>query len=157
VKASGKPNTAGFSLAELLLSLGFITTVVLIVMGLTTTLHRSGQESADRVTAATIAETEIQRAINAGQSDNSFWAADHTGPPYSSGAVTIKGTDFDYVVTAVTVMDGGVPVGHGTGLTENRLKKVDIIVTWWESATTERAGYGKLEFKASRLVSEVNE
>ena len=147
----------GLSVAELLLSLGFITTVILTVVGLTTTIHRTGQESADRVSASIVAESEIQRVIAVAQSDNNFWDNDHTSTPYLTGTVRVDGTDFDYEVTATTVMDGVDELGTSGGLTQNRLKKVNIEVTWWDSKTTDHQGYGKLEFKASRLVSEVNE
>jgi hypothetical protein len=53
-------------------------------------------------------------------------------------------------------MDGASPLGTAGGGTENRLKKVDIIVTWWGSHSQEHQGYGKLQVKQSRLVSEVN-
>ena len=147
----------GFSVAELLLSLGFITTVILSVIGLTTTIHRTGQESADRISASIVADSEIQRVIAAAQSDDNFWDFDHSATPYTTGSVTVDRTEFNYEVTATTVLDGADELGTSGGLRQNRLKKVNIVVTWWDSGTTEHNGYGKLEFKASRLVSEVNE
>ena len=71
----------GFSVAELLLSLGFITTVILSVIGLTTTIHRTGQESADRISASIVADSEIQRVIASAQSDDNFWDLDHSATP----------------------------------------------------------------------------
>ncbi len=147
----------GFSVAELLLSLGFITTVILSVIGLTTTIHRTGQESADRISASIVADSEIQRVIAAAQADDNFWDFDHTATPYTTGSVIVDRTEFRYEVTATTVMDGVDELGTSGGLSQNRLKKVNIVVNWWDSETTEHNGYGKLEFKASRLVSEINE
>ena len=54
----GRKSENGFSVAELILSLGFIATALLAVIGLTVALNRTGQESADRVTAATLAESQ---------------------------------------------------------------------------------------------------
>jgi len=44
--------------------------------------------------------------------------------------------------------------GVGGATPNNRLKKVDISVTWWDSDTQQRQGYGQLKVMNSRLVSE---
>lgn len=154
----GRKSENGFSVAELILSLGFIATALLAVIGLTVALNRTGQESADRVTAATLAESQIQKTIAAGQQDTAgFWDLEYpSGTPYDSGTETIDGTEFAWTVNAITVLDGVNDLGSDSGAkSSNRVKKVDIRITWWDSDTQQKAGYGKLEFQASRLVSEV--
>lgn len=147
----------GFSLAELLLSLGFIAIGVLTMIGLAVTSMRAGREATDSTTAVLVAQTELERNILAAQSDPNFWDNDHLATPYRSDSVIVDKTKFDYSIFAVTVMDGTDELGTSQGDDENRLKKVDIVVNWWDSGTQERQGYGKLEVRQTRLVAEVND
>ena len=153
----------GFSVAELLLSLGFITTVVLTVLGLTTTLHKTGKESSDRINAAMVGDSVLQQVVAYAQRNDhdTFWDNDHVsydpGVPSLPNPVTFDGTEYDWVLAATTVQESGADLGSSTGLTKNRVKKVDITVRWWDSGTEKNYGYGKLAFTSSRLISEVNE
>ena len=144
-------------MAELVLSLGFITTVVLTVLGLTATIQKTGQESTDRINAAMVAESVVEEVVADAQTNDHdfFWDNDHL--VYRAGFVEIEGTEYDWTMSAVTVKDSGADLGSSTGLTNNRLKKVDITVFWWDSQTQKSYGYGKLAFRASRLVSEAEE
>jgi Tfp pilus assembly protein PilV len=146
----------GFSIAELLLSMVILSVITLGVLGLTSTILQTGQEAADTSVGVAVAEAEIQRVISAAQGDPDFWDLDHLVTPYATSSVVADGTAFECEIRAATVMDNGISLGSSSGLVENRLKKVDIVVTWWDSSTTEHQGYGKLETRLSRLVSEIN-
>jgi Tfp pilus assembly protein PilV len=151
-----KTKLRGFSVAELLLSLGFIAVAILTVLGLTATSLQAGREATDATTAALVAQTQLEKAIRTGKDDMVFWNVDHTAVPYApgSGLVSVDGTTFEYEVFAETVKDtGGSDVGT-TVEAQNRLKKVDIVVHWWDSDSQERQGYGKLEVRQTRLVAE---
>jgi hypothetical protein len=163
VKAINKTKPPGFSVAELLISLGFITTVVLTVVGLTTTLHKTGQESTDRINAAMVGDSVLQQVVAYAQKNDhdNFWDNDHVS--YDPGIAALPNpvifdkTEYDWVISATTVQEGAIDLGSVTGLTRNRVKKVDITIHWWNSDTEKSYGYGKLAFSSSRLISEVNQ
>ena len=53
-----------------------------------------------------------------------------------------------------TLYQAGGPLGGA--IPNNRVKKVDILVWWWEARSNngQRQGYGKMQVQASRLVEE---
>ncbi len=105
--------------------------------------ERLRQEAAERETAAKAereaAERELARWIYAAQSDTpggtraSFWNSAPPGP-WRNGSLKMGNTDFTYAIYAETLnyAGGSTNVGMGTAATANRLKKVDIVVWWWD-------------------------
>jgi Tfp pilus assembly protein PilV len=150
-------NKRAFSVAELLISLTLMAVAILTVIGLTVTNMKVSRKATDTTTASLVAKTELERTILVGMSDAAFWDNEHTVAPYADGTVVIDNTSFDFQVFASTVMDGADPLGTSNGDTENRLKKVDIVVYWWDSESQDHQGYGRLEVHQSRLVAEENE
>jgi Tfp pilus assembly protein PilV len=149
----------GFSLAEMLVALGLISVAVLSVLALSISIAKGNQEGTDRATGAVVARQLVNRVLDRLRADipagtnADFWDNEHTSTPFDSGVFRSNNTDYQYKVYAQSVEDSsGVSVGGTTP--DNRLKKVDVIVWWWDSEKTERQGYGKLEVRNTRLVSE---
>lgn len=144
----------GSTFAEMVLSIGLIAIVILGISLLSLTVLRARNESSDRVAAATVANTLLDRIVREAQSDPSFWAGDYSTTPYASGEEEVGGVVYAYSLLAQTVTDS---VGDeiGNSLSNNRLKMVVIEISWMDTEVQDRQGYGKLSFSASRLVAEV--
>jgi Tfp pilus assembly protein PilV len=145
----------GFSLAELLVALGLFAVCILTVLALSISIARSNQEGEDTGVAGTVANGLVEELVDRVRADQppglkaDFWDNDY----WEEGTFLNNGTEYQYKISGSTVQDtGGVDIGNlAPG---NRLKKVDIVVYWWDSETTDRQGYGRLEMRNTRLVSE---
>jgi hypothetical protein len=134
-----------------MLALGLLVMVLLTLIGLTLSAIRSSEKAALLGPATQVSESLMNRTLYQVANDSppgtkaSFWAA--SGPsPWLAASETIGGVNYDYVIYANTVS------GAGT----NRLKKVDVVVSWWNtsSAAGTRQGYGLMQVHASRLLNE---
>ena len=149
-----------FSLAELLVALGLFAVAILAILGLSISVARGSQEGEDQAVAGTVSRHLLERVVDRVRTDSppgtaqDFWDNEHPASnPWEDDEYESNNTLYQYRVFATTVNNTlGDPVGGTTP--GNRLKKIDIVINWWDSDTTERAGYGKLEFRNSRLVSE---
>lgn len=153
-----------FSFTELLLAVGLLSIVVLTLVALTISTLRSNQKAALLGPATQVAETmlnqrlyQVDHDVPAGTRD-AFWAASGVWQDSTvDGQLVSGGVTYDYVIYANTVLDpSGVPLGTAAGEPGNRVKKVDLILWWYDTRAQggSRQGMGKLELQATRLINE---
>jgi Tfp pilus assembly protein PilV len=149
----------GFSLAELVLAIGLFAVAILSILGLSILVGKTNQEGDDRLVGEVVGGILLDRVVDQVRSDSpagtadDFWNNEHVTDPWDESDISNGGTEYKYRITAQSVFtSSGVPVGGSTP--NNRLKKVDVTVWWWDSDTQQRQGYGKLQVSNSRLVSE---
>lgn len=141
-----------FSLVEVVLALGLLSVVILALSLLSLSIIRSGTESGDRTTAAAVAESLLSQTLQKAKNDTNFWTQ-NLHAPYLEASATIGGQKYDYVITAETVRDtSGTPLG--SELAQNVLKRVTISLTWFDTRSKDRQGYGKLSYELTRIVVE---
>ena len=147
-----------FTLGEVLVALGLIAVAILSVLALSISIARTNQESVDQSVGGLVATQLLDSLIDKLRADPSstlrknFLDRNYTTTPFESGTITNNGTDYEYEIFARTVTNtSGDPVG---ATMERRLKRVDIVVSWWDAKDTQRQGYGKLQFSQTRLVGE---
>lgn len=141
------------------MALGLISVAVLSVLALSISIAKGNREGADRTVGGVVARQLVDRLIDRVRADApvgtraDFWDNEHTVAPFESGTFESNNTEYQYKIFASSVTDGtGTSVGGATP--DNRLKKVDVFVWWWDSETEDHQGYGKLEVRNTRLVSE---
>ena len=148
----------GFNLAEIIVALGILSGIFLVVAALFTQLLRGTKKEADLAAGALVAQkvmTQRLQSIYAGLdpvlTKDQFFSQD---TPDLEGTVTLNKSVYRYRMTHSLIEDSsGDPFG-GPAANENRLKKIDIIVWWGESEGAVRAGAGKQQIEATRLVNE---
>ena len=153
----------GFTIAELLVAIGFFAVAVLTVLGLNLAVVRVDSKAIESAAGSVVADRLIQRTVAKVKADApagtraNFWVVDHVSVPWEEGTTRNGGTEFHYTVSAETVLDpAGNPIGQ-SGAGPNRLEKIDVRVWWFSDDTgseTSRAGYGRLEHKATKLITE---
>lgn len=105
-----------------------------------------------------VAERTLSEEIYKAQNDippgakTNFWGNPWDVTPYKTGVIRTNETDYQYWLYAETLTDvvTGLPLGGAT----NRVKKVDIVVSWWGAQGGSRGGYGQLRYVANRLINE---
>lgn len=147
----------GFSLLELLVATGILSTALLLMIGVFLSAMRGNQKAVDLTAGAVVAESVLTQIIYETSSDparkadffDSVYDAD-TGSPYTSGVLTLNRTPFNYVLYAPTVLNPGPYDPDG-----NKLKRLEVVVWWWQdSSQSARAGYGQLRTDLVRLVNQ---
>lgn len=146
-------------MGELLVAIGLFAVAILSILGLSIAMARGTQKGDDTAHGGVVARILLERLVDrlradmpAGASDD-FWDQDHIVSPFEEGEIKNNNTDYQYKIYARTVRDtSGTEIGGTTP--GNRLKKVDVSVWWWDSETEDRQGYGRLEIKNTRLISE---
>jgi len=145
----------GFTLAEVLISVGILAVAMLGMLSLCATGMTVNKKSATTLTAAQVADRQLQRAIRRMVVDDypegareTFWDREFPYPstPLATGKEVVGSNTFSYALYANTL-----PLP--SSVTENRVKRVDIVVWWW-SDSGRREGYGRLQQQAFRLVNE---
>lgn len=157
-------NRRAFSFTELLLAVGLLAIVLLTLVALTISTLRSNQKAALLGPATQVADTLLSQRLYQVENDtpagtrDAFWNASGVWLDSSvDGKINTGGVSYDYVIYANTVLDaGGVPLGTAAGEPGNRVKKVDLILWWYDTRAQQgtRQGMGKLELQATRLVNE---
>ncbi|GMU56180.1 MAG: hypothetical protein AMXMBFR33_53260 [Candidatus Xenobia bacterium] len=150
-RIASKPSGRAFTLAEVMLAVGLLALLVLTLAGLTLSAIRSNEKAARLDPATEVLESVLDESVYQVTWDSpagtraSFWGAAGTwqGPLTR----TVGGTRYEYTLYA-----NNVP-GFAAG---NRLKKLDIVLWWWDSRSSggTRQGYGKMQLEASRVVHE---
>jgi hypothetical protein len=155
----------GFSLAEAVIGIGMAAVLILSIIAITTAALSGDQKAEMRQIALVTADSELNRfarsvAVVGSSARDSFWStADSTsGPvPYAGAgarsSLQANRTDFELEYQFETV---GKPTGSGTLGDENpdnRLRKVDLTVSWW-NGEQGKPGYGRLSVTSTRLVRE---
>jgi Tfp pilus assembly protein PilE len=147
----------GFTLAELLVSLFLVSVSVLSVVAMGISTLRAQQKDTDRPLGTLAAERVLNERIYAVQSDtlanrNAWWATDHSASPWLVGNLTVNQTEYDYNLYTTTISDtAGVKLGSGNP-SFNGLKKVDVVVTWWNGSKGQ-TGYGQMQVTKTALVN----
>lgn len=145
----------GFTLAEVLISVGILAVAMLGMLALCATGMTANKKSATTLTAAQVADRQLQRAIRRAVVDDypagareAFWDQEYPYPTRSlaNGKEVVGSNTFSYALYANTL-----PLP--SSVAENRVKRVDIVVWWW-SDSGQREGYGRLQQQAFRLVNE---
>jgi len=153
----------GFTVIEVLLALTLVIIAVLTLLGLTTVSLRAHDESDDLVTASALCDRLMEESIGSANRNQppgkraDFWDKEWTVTPFETGQVKLGTLEYNYEIYAQTLTDltTGTALGTQTGVTDNRVKKVDIHVWWMVSDRTEqRQGYGALRTHQSCLVNE---
>lgn len=151
-------NKRAFSLAELILSIGFFAIAVLSLIALSLSITRTDSKSlensagtlvADQLLGQTLANLKADAALK-----ENFFAGDFIDPPWSQGQVVNEHTTFFYQVKVESVRDAATGDQVGDSTSKSRLKKVDIHVWWTSEKGRTRQGSGKLEVTSARLVCE---
>ena len=142
-----------FGLMELLVSLTIISLAILLTVGIFLSgvkgMQKGQDLSAGTLVASSVLAEEFFRIQNGEAAIDSatFFSQD---TPVLTGQRVAGTTTFDYEIRHKLIRDvHGDPIGER--LTENRLKKVDILVSW---SGGKSAGQGKLEVALSKLVSQ---
>jgi hypothetical protein len=148
-----------FSMAELILSLGFFAIVVLVLIALSITVLRTDSKALETSAGSLVADRLMAQTIAGLKADDpagirdEFLSAEPSANPWRQGQVTNHHTIFYYTITVSTVKDGaGQPLGAEAG--GNRLKKMDVHVRWAGQDRSGRTGFGQLEVWAAQLVNE---
>ncbi len=151
--------TRAFSLAELILSLGFIAVVILAVLALGVTVLRVDSKSLETSAGSLVADRLVARTVAGLRSDSpagskaQFLARDAAGDPWRRGEVQDHRTVFYYTLHVRSVKDAaGDPLGQAA--VGNRLKKLDVHVWWAGERRTGREGFGQLEVRTTVLINE---
>lgn len=155
-----KLRTIGFSLAELILSMGFFAMVILTLIGLGIAITRTDSKALESSAGGLIADQVLERTVAELKRNDpegvreDFFSGNFSAAPWSSGELTNDRTVFYYEVFGTTVLSTGTGNPLADGLDKNRLKKVDVHVWWAGEDTQSRQGSGRLEVWSTRLISE---
>ncbi len=153
----------GFTLAEVLLAIGLIAVALLALIGHSTLLMGAAQKSDDTSVAAAVARSHLDRLASqvaldqpSGQRQR-VWAQTSSTAPFVTVNERVGSTEYQVEVFVSDIVNArtGFPLGTGPTGAENpktRLKQIEAVVTWWDSKTQDRPGYGKLEHRAARLL-----
>ncbi|MFA5504637.1 MAG: hypothetical protein WC314_11730 [Vulcanimicrobiota bacterium] len=156
---SASTRHGGFSLAELIISIGFFGLAILTLLGLSISISRTDSKALERSAGTLIANQVLGQTLAQLQADNPagirerFFAEENVSPPWQEGSLTNDRTTFYYQVQVASVSraSGG---SMGTALYSSRLKKVVVHVWWAGEEEQTRQGSGQLEVYVTRLVSE---
>ena len=139
-------------MVELLFSLGLVTIVVLLLMGVAVTSLRARQKARDTEVAQQVAAGELQRVIDSATVDQPTGyrskVFDHVGAtPVEAGTQLVGETTFSYAIYA-TILPGT--------MAPNRLCYIRVSVWWWGGQDQAREGMGRLTYEVGRLLDEPN-
>jgi len=136
-----------FSLAELILAIALVTIVLLTLVALSLTAMKSNRKATDSSTGQLVAEQRVDQLVYGMQSDTTAAIWGHNLPSaYSVDQVNVSNTDF---TVAVYARDPDPAL-----VTPNRLKRVEVVTSWWNAGSSNRAGIGELEARFVRIVRE---
>lgn len=150
----------GFSLAELILSIGFFGLAILTLIGLSIAITRTDSKALERSAGTLIGDQVLNRTIAELKEDNpagaraNFFSGDFSVTPWSKGNLVNARTTFYYEVFAHTVIDRGTGSPLSEDVPGNRLKQVNVHVWWAGEESSTRQGSGNLEVWITQLVSE---
>lgn len=145
----GRSGRRGFTLVEVLLATAVLGATLLTLVSVCGLGLRANKKSLYALTAAQVAERQLDRWISRAVVNDEpsgarrqFWTDEGL---WKQGEETIGGVKYEYRISIRTVP------GAGDAVPNNRLKKVDIEVSWLEG---EREGLGRLKEFGYRLVNE---
>jgi type II secretory pathway pseudopilin PulG len=142
----------GFTLAEIILAMGILVIAILSVAAISFSALASNQKSSDTQTGTLLARQvlEIQSQQALANPTGPVWAQNSITTAYVTDTQTVGRTPFDI---RVFVSDIDVPADGDAPLSvPYKLKRMEVVVNWWDSQNTQRKGYGKLETRIARLL-----
>ena len=130
------------------MAIALVTVVLLTLVALSLTAMKSNRKATDSSTGQLLAEQRIDQLVYGMQSDNALpiWGFNNLTSAYSVDQVNLSNTDF---TVAVYARDPDPSL-----VTPNRLKRVEVVTSWWGASSGNRAGMGKLEARFVRIVRE---
>ena len=127
--------------------MALVTVVLLTLVALSLTAMKSNRKATDSTTGQLLAEQRIDQLVYGMQSDTNAAIWGHSLPSaYSMEPLNVSDTDF---TVAVYARDPDPSL-----VTPNRLKRVEVVVSWWNAGSGNRAGMGRLEARFVRIVRE---
>lgn len=145
---------------ELMVSMGIISTTLLMIMGVFMTVFRSSQKAVDMTAGTIFAESVLNREMRVIMTDagkrSKFFNLNFSTTPYVEGVDRLNNALFTYKMYA-----SDIPMSSWR--TDNKMKRVDVVVWWWaagsetDTVTTgrdSRSGYGILRTEVSRIVNQ---
>lgn len=152
----GRNSHRGFSLVELVLSIGVLTLTILTLAGFMTVTVRNREKAEVLSEASNEMERLLERTMTGVRSDtpagtrDSFMTQD-AETPWRAGSFKSGRTEYEYALRVQSV--GGV----GSEDLNNRLKRLEVELFWGSSQESggARQGYGMYRLVATRLVREV--
>jgi type II secretory pathway pseudopilin PulG len=147
-----RKNQTGFTLAEIILAMGILVISILSVAAISFSALSSNQKSSDTQTGTLLArqilESQSQQAL--ANPAAPFWTQNSITTAYMTDTQQIGRTPFD---VRVFVTDIDVPAdGDLSTSVPYKLKRMEVVVNWWDSQNSQRKGYGKLEARIARLL-----
>ena len=135
-------------MAEFVLAMALASVALLSLVAISLSALKSNRKATDTAVGALLAEQQVEQLVYAMQADSTaaIWA--HVPPAeYSVDTINVSNTDFTVVVYARDP--------DPTFTDPHRLKRLEVVVKWCDSQAGNRAGMGKLEARAARLVRQI--
>lgn len=146
-----------------MIGIGLAAVLILSIIALSTAALSGDTKAEMTQVALSTADAELNRfaravsVVGSGARTN-FWDSsdstsgyiDYTGPG-TLDEQTANRTKFAFKYRYTTVGDGGGLLGRDKP--QNRLRKVDLTVSWW-NGEEGKPGYGELAVTATRLIRE---
>lgn len=150
-----------FTLAEVIVTFALLALVVLAMLGLALSSVKVSSKSSDETRAVLIGKHYLDQQLQFALKDQppgtraSFFDHDHPTNPWQSQEILVGPTRFRVVLSVQTVQSQATGLPLGTQVdANNRLKKIEAQVTWWQDGLQNRSGYGRLETRLTQLVAE---
>lgn len=138
-----RPGRRGFSLLELIISIGIIGTSLILVVGIFTVLVSGSQKASDLTSGSVVADgllsQTIYQVLAVPDRRNDFFRPLYATPTvFRGGTYQLNSTVYFYKIycTDVTALRGlrWAPTDiYGLGGSETYLKRFDVVV-WWNDA-----------------------
>jgi prepilin-type N-terminal cleavage/methylation domain-containing protein len=143
----------GFSLIEMVISVGLLASAALLVLGITTSMFYASQKSVDLTTGTVLANSLLKQQAYQVLYDNDasaqFFQQSHDAPTLlAEGTYTLNTSTFHY---KIYVQDLSLSTALSSGGKSTRMKRLDALVSWWEEGGNNRAA-GLLQVASSRML-----
>jgi len=144
---------------ELVISVGIISTAILLVIGVFTFLFRASQKSVDltagTVVAESIMENELEQFIYNPTLRMAVMTnhASYNNTILESGTKSYNGSNFTYGIYVTDLSN----MGSTSSITQNYpIISMNVVCSWWDSggglAGSARTGYGLLSVEMTRIL-----
>lgn len=148
-----------FSLMELMISVGILSTAILLVTGVYLFLFRASQKSVDLTAGTVVAESILreyqQRLIYDPSTCSAFRNSTYaTDTPIQSGSKSLNQAVFNYTIYAMD-MNSLLGLASTPNPPPPPLRRLRVVCSWWDSGRglpgADR-GLGQLTVELNRMV-----